>query len=160
MLSPIDLSEAQASSLLGRTSPIVKLGLALAWLIGLALTLDPGRPLVLAGIAIGAGLTAGRIPPRSLARGLAPLVAAAASIAVANLLFAAANADPASSQIARIGPFRLTVEAAGAAGALGARVLAIVSVGAVSFKTSPLSVTSITARSVTIRSTHCLAVRG
>lgn len=131
MLTPIDLTDAQATSLLGRTSPLVKLGLAIAWLIGLALTLEPGPPILLAGIVITAGLTLGRIPPRSLARGLAPLVAAAASIAVANLLFAAANTDPAATEFARIGPLRLTNEAAEAAAALAARVLAIVSVGAV-----------------------------
>jgi energy-coupling factor transport system permease protein len=109
----------------------VKLGLAIAWLAGLALTLEPGPPLLLAGVALAAGLTLGRIPVRSLARGLAPLVAAVASIAVANLVFAAANTDPGSTEFARVGPLRLTVEAAAAAGALAARVLAIVSIGAV-----------------------------
>lgn len=131
MLTPIDLTEAQASSLLGRTSPLVKLGLAITWLAGLALTLEPGPPLLLAGIAVAAGLTLGRIPVRSLARALAPLVAAVASIGVANLVFAAANTDPGSTELARVGPLRLTVEAAEAAGALAARVLAIVSIGAV-----------------------------
>ena len=131
MLTPIDLTDAQSASLLGRTSPLVKLALAIAWLAGLALTLDPGPPLLLAGVAVAVGLSAGRIPPGSLARGLAPLVAAAASIAVANLVFAAANTDPASRELARIGPLRLTLEAAEAAAALAARVLAIVSVGAV-----------------------------
>lgn len=131
MLTPIDLTDAQATSLLGRASPLVKLGVAIAWLAGLALTLDPGPPLLLAGVAVAAGLGAGRIPPGSLARGLAPLVAAAASIAVANLVFAAANTDPASNELARIGPLRLTVEAAEAAAALATRVLAIVAVGAV-----------------------------
>ena len=68
MLTPIDLSEAQESSFLGRTSPLVKLGLAIAWLIGLALTPEPGPPILLAALAIAAGLTIGRVPPRSLAR--------------------------------------------------------------------------------------------
>jgi energy-coupling factor transport system permease protein len=131
MLTPIDLTEAQSTSLLGRASPLVKLGLAIAWLVGLAFTLEPGPPLLLAAIAVVAGLTAGRIPPRSLARGLAPLVAAAASIAIANLLFAAANTDPGSTELARLGPLRLTREAAEAAASLAARVLAIVAVGAV-----------------------------
>ncbi len=136
MLSPIDLSDTQARSLLGRTSPLVKLGLAVAWLVGLALTLEPGPPLLLAAVAIGAGLTLGRIPPGHLARGLAPLIAAAASIALANLLFSASNADPAASEIARIGPLRLTREAAAVAAALAARVLAIVTVGAVFAQTT------------------------
>jgi energy-coupling factor transport system permease protein len=136
MLAPIDLTDAQATSLLGRASPLVKLGLAILWLVGLALTLDPGPPLVLAAVVLVAGLTLGRIPPERLVRGLAPLVVAAASIATANLLFAAANTDPASTELARIGPLRFTVEAAEAAAALAARVLAIVSVGAVFVQTT------------------------
>lgn len=131
MLGPVDLSAAQAESLLGRTSPLVKLGLAIAWLAGLALTRQPGPPLVLGAVAIAAGLALGRIPPRRLARGLAPLVAAAVSIAVANLLFSVSNADPAASELARIGPVRLTRQAAEAAAGLAARVLAIVAVGTV-----------------------------
>jgi energy-coupling factor transport system permease protein len=136
MLVPIDLSDAQARSLLGRTSPLVKLGLAVAWLAGLALTLEPGPPLALAAVAIAAGLSLGRVPPGRLARGLAPLVVAAASIAAANLLFSAANTDPASTEVARVGPLRLTAEAVEAAAALAARVLAIVSVGAVFVQTT------------------------
>lgn len=136
MLTPIDLTDAQESSLLGRTSPIVKLGVAVAWLVGLALTLEPGPPLLLAGLAVAAGLTLGRVPPRSLARGLAPLVVAAASIALANLLWSGSNTDPTATEIARIGPLRITREAAGAAAALAARVLAIVSVGAVFAQTT------------------------
>jgi len=136
MLTPIDLTDAQESSLLGRTSPIVKLGVAVAWLVGLALTLEPGPPLLLAGLAVAAGLTLGRVPPRNLARGLAPLVVAAASIAVANLLWSGANTDPSATELARIGPFRITREAAEAAAALAARVLAIVGVGAVFAQTT------------------------
>ena len=136
MLAPIDLTDAQATSLLGRASPLVKLGLAILWLVGLALTLEPGPPLILAAIVLAAGLTLGRIPPGRLARGLMPLVVAAASIAVANLLFAAANTDPRSTELARIGPLRLTTEAAEAAAALAARVLAIVTVGAVFVQTT------------------------
>ena len=136
MLSSIDLTESQTSSLLGRASPVVKLGLAVASLVMLALTLEPWRPLVLGAAALLAGLSLGRIPPRSLGRALAPLVAAAGSIFVANLLFAAANTDPASTELARVGPLRLTLEAVEAAGALAARVLAIVAVGAVFAQTT------------------------
>jgi energy-coupling factor transport system permease protein len=136
MLTPIDLSEAQESSLLGRTSPLVKLGLAIAWLVGLALTPEPGPPILLAALAIAAGLTVGRVPPRSLARGLAPLLVAAASIALANLLWSSANTDAAATELAHPGPFRITWEAAAAAVALAARVLAIVSVGAVFAQTT------------------------
>lgn len=131
MLTPLDLTDAQTGSLLGRTSPLVKLGLAIAWLVGLALTLDPGPPLLLTAMAIAAGLGLGRVPARQLARGLAPLAIAAVSIGVANLLFSASNTDPAATELARLGPIRLTVEAAEVALALAARVLAIVAVGAV-----------------------------
>ena len=136
MLTSIDLTDAQASSLLGRTSPLVKLGLAIAWLIGLALIQEPGPPLLLAALAIAAGLSVGRVPPRNLARGLAPLVVAAASIAIANLLWSGANTDPGATELARLGPFRITREAAEVAAALAARVLAIVAVGGVFAQTT------------------------
>ena len=136
MLAPIDLTDAQASSLLGRTSPLVKLALAVAWLVGLAVIGEPGPPLVLAGLAIAAGLSIGRVPPRNLARGLAPLVVAAASIALANLLWAGANTDPSATELARLGPIRIAREAAETAAALAARVLAIVAVGAVFAQTT------------------------
>jgi energy-coupling factor transport system permease protein len=131
MLTPVDLSVEEEASLLGRTSPLVKLGLALAWLVGLAFTLRPGPPSLLAVVAVIAGVTLGRIPPRRLVHGLVPLLAAVVSIALANLFFSASNLDPAATQFARIGPLRLTAEAAVTAAALGARVLAIVCVGAV-----------------------------
>jgi len=136
MLIPIDRPAAQEASFLGRTSPLVKLGLAIAWLIGLALTPEPWPPLVLTAVAIAAGLTLGRISASDLARGSAPLIAAAASIALANFLFSGSNTDPASTELVRLGPVRLTWEAAAAAAALGARVLAIVSVGAVFAQTT------------------------
>ncbi|MCI0582637.1 MAG: energy-coupling factor transporter transmembrane protein EcfT [Chloroflexi bacterium] len=136
MLTPIELTDSEASSPLGRTSPLVKLGLAVVWLIGLALVREPWPPLLLALLAIGAGLTLGRVPAGNLARGLAPLLVAAASIALANLLWSASNADPTATEVARIGPFRITREAAGVAAALAARVVAIVSVGAVFAQTT------------------------
>ncbi|HEX5589377.1 MAG TPA: energy-coupling factor transporter transmembrane component T [Candidatus Limnocylindrales bacterium] len=131
MLTPVDLTRAQSASLLGRASPIVKLGLALVWLVALAFTTDPVPPLVLAAIAVAAGLGLGRIPERQLWRALAPLLVAAASIGVANLLFSGSNADPSATELVRLGPFRLTREAAETAAGLAARVLAIVAVGAV-----------------------------
>ncbi|MBA3876238.1 MAG: hypothetical protein C0498_04760 [Anaerolinea sp.] len=136
MLTPIDLSGAQERSLLGRTSPLVKLALAVAWLIGLVLTVEAGPPLLLAAVALAAGLTLGRIPWARLAGGLALLVAAAASIALSNFLFSASNTDPTATELARIGPLRVTREAAEVAAALGARVLAIISVGAVFAQTT------------------------
>ena len=136
MLAPVDLTVLQQTSLLGRTSPIVKLAIAVVWLVGLAFTLRPGPPLLLAAAALAAGMVLGRIPPRRLLAGLAPLLVAAASIALANFLFSASNTDPSATEITRIGPVRLTAEAALAAAAIGARVLAIVAVGAVFAQTT------------------------
>lgn len=136
MLTPIDLTVRQESSVLGRANPLVKLGLALAWLVGLALIHDPLRPLVLALVAGLAGLVLGRIPAGRLVRALGPLVVAAASIALANLVFAASNTDPLAREVARLGPLRLTADAFDVAVAIGARVIAIVVTGAVFAQTT------------------------
>lgn len=136
MLTPIDLTARQESSLLGRADPLVKLGLALAWLVGLALLHDPLRPLLLALVAVITGLVLGRIPAARLVGALAPLLVAAASIALANLVFAAANTDPGAREVARLGPLRLTAEAFGVAAAIGARVAAIVATGVVFAQTT------------------------
>ena len=126
-----ELEMAQRESALGRTNPLVKLGISLAWLVGLGLTLDVRPPLSLAVIALVAGLELGRVPPDALARRLAPLAIAAFAIALTNLLFSTHNPDPAAHELLRIGPLRITEEAAVAAAGLGARVAAIVSLGAV-----------------------------
>lgn len=116
---------------LGRTSPVVKLGVAIAWLIGLALTLDPRPPLLLAVVALGVGLTLGRIPPARLAAAYAPLLGAALGIGLFNALFSGSNADPALAELVRLGPFRVTEAAAGAGLGLGLRVVAIAATGVV-----------------------------
>ena len=121
----------QRQSLLGRTNPLVKLGIALAWLVGLGLTLDIRPPLILTVVALVAGLELGAVQPGMLARRLAPLVLAALAIALTNLLFSTHNPDPAAREVLRIGPLRITEEALAAAAGLGARVASIVSVGAV-----------------------------
>lgn len=131
MLTPLALDDVQLSSALGRTSPLVKLGVALAWLVGLAVTLRPGPPLILAAVAIIAGLVLGRLDPERLVRALGPLLLAALSIGLANLIFSGSNGDPSATTLLEIGPIRFTEEAAATAGALAARVLAIVCVGAV-----------------------------
>lgn len=131
MIRRLDLADAQLDSTLGRVSPIVKLGIAVAWLIGLAFTVRIAPPLVLAAVALVAGLTLGSIPPRALARALAPLWIAALGIGLSNTLFSAANGDPLATDLARIGPVRVTVEAAIGGLGLAARVVAIASVGAV-----------------------------
>jgi len=126
-----DARTAPRESLLARVGPLVKLGLALAWLLGLATTTRLEPPLLLAIVALAAAIVAGGIQPARLARRLAPILLIALAVALANLIFAASNADRAAAELIRIGPLRLTVEAAGAAAGLAARVVAIVSVGAV-----------------------------
>ena len=54
--------------------------IAIVWLIGLASTLHPLPPVVLATVALAAGLTIGGIPPLVLGRTLAPLWLAALAI--------------------------------------------------------------------------------
>ena len=130
VLRPVELGTAEERSLLGRTSPLVKLGVAVAWLVGLATTVDPRPGLFLATAALLAMPLLGDVPGERLRRGLLPLAVAAAGIGLANLLFAAPNVDPAATELARIGPLRLTVEGASAALGLTARVMAIAAAGA------------------------------
>jgi hypothetical protein len=54
-------SDAQLASLLGRTSPLVKLAVALGWLVGLAFTLELAPPIVIVVAALGAGHALGDI---------------------------------------------------------------------------------------------------
>jgi energy-coupling factor transport system permease protein len=131
MIQRLDLTDAQLDSALGRTSPLVKLGVALAWLIGLAFTTAISPPLILSVIAIAAGLGLGGIRPGALGRSLAPLWIAAISIGLVNTLFSAANADPTADVVLALGPIRITDVALAGGIALGARVVAIASVGGV-----------------------------
>ena len=124
-------TDEQLGSPLGRTSPLAKLAVGMAWLVGLVTTTEAGPPLALAAIAAAAGLTLGRIPVRTLAQGAAPLLIAALSIGVFNTVFAAANVDPAAHEVARIGPLRLTEEALAGGLGLASRIVAIAVVGVV-----------------------------
>lgn len=127
----LELGDAQLDSPLGRTSPVLKLGIALLWLIGMAFTLEPLPPLVLALVALGAGLQLGQIPPGALARALAPLWIAALGVGLSNMLFSASNGDPTATTLMTFGPVRITTEAAANGVALILRVAAIACVGAV-----------------------------
>jgi len=134
----IELDKSRFESPLGRVSPVVKLAIALAWLVGLAFTTRILPPLLLALVAMVAGLWLGRIPGPTLARATAPLWVAAVLIGVSNTVFAAANGDPAAAELVRIGPIRIATEAAVAGVSLACRVIAIASVGAVfSLTTDP-----------------------
>lgn len=131
MIGVRDLAPTQLDSVLGRASPVLKLGIALAWLIGLATTTAWVPPIVLAAVALMAALTAGRVPGADLARAVAPLWLAALGLAFFNTLFGLANADPTSTTVLTLGPWHITAEAIDAGIGLGLRVLAIGAVGAV-----------------------------
>lgn len=131
MLERLELGDAQLDSALGRTSPIVKLGVAVGWLVGLAFTLAWAPPLVLAIAAIAAGIGLGAVRPATLAGSIAPLWIAALGIGAFNALYSASNGDPAAASLVDFGPFRITELAAANGVALALRVIAIASVGAV-----------------------------
>ncbi len=131
MITGRDLAPSQLDSVLGRTSPVLKLAISIGWLLGLATTVALGPPLIIAVTVLVAGLTLGGVPRRDLGRALAPLWLAAIGLATFNTLFGAANADPTATTIAQIGPFRITQAALAAGIGLGLRVAAIGAVGAV-----------------------------
>jgi energy-coupling factor transport system permease protein len=117
------------TSPLGRVSPLVTLGVALAWLLALATTLDPRPPVLVTVAAVAAALGPGRVPPVVLARSLLPLWTAALTVGLFNALLAPANADPVAPVVVAIGPLRITAPALEAGAALALRVVAIVAVG-------------------------------
>ena len=129
MLIAAEIPASTTSSLLGRTSPLVKLAVALAWLGGLATTTAVEPAAALAGVAVVTTLALGGVRPRRMLVGLGPLLVAATGIALTNLLFSGSNTDPAALELTRIGPLRVTAPALAAAGGIFARVLAIVAVG-------------------------------
>lgn len=131
MIRAVSLGDERASSVLGRISPLTKLGIAFVWLVGMAFTTRHLPPLVITGVTLGAGIVLGRVRPIDLARALAPLWVVALVVVVSNVVFGAPNTDPAAVEVARIGPLRVTSAAVATATALGLRVLAIASVGAV-----------------------------
>jgi energy-coupling factor transport system permease protein len=131
MISFAEPDDIQLGSPLGRLSPLVKLAIALGWLIGLAFTLDPRPPLSLTAIVLALGATLGRIPPRRLALAVAPLWTVAVGVGLFNALFSGQNADPSASVLIVLGPFHVTVGAALAGLGLALRVIAIASVGVV-----------------------------
>lgn len=131
VMDRLELGDAQIASFLGQVSPLVKLGIAVVWLLGLAFTLAIAPPVALAVVALAAGLLLGGIPAGILLRSLAPLALAALGIGLSNIVFASVNTDPQATELIRIGPLRITVEAVVGAVGLMCRVAAIASVGAV-----------------------------
>ena len=126
----------QLSSPLGRLSPLTKLAIAIAWLIGLATTTAIAPPLAIAAVAMAAGMLLGRLRPATIVRGAALLWVAALTVGLFNAVFAAANVDPASAELVRLGPLRLTQP--GVLGGLGltARIIAIAAIGVVFSQTT------------------------
>ena len=93
MIVARDLAPAQLDSVLGRTSPVLKLTIAFGWLIGLATTGAWAPPIVLAIVAGVGAVTIGRVPASDLAGAVAPLWVAAVAVAFFNTLFGVANAE-------------------------------------------------------------------
>ncbi len=131
MIVPAAVSDDRLGTFLGRASPLTKLAVAVAWLAGLAFTTQPWPPVAVALVALAAGLTLGRIPVGSLARAIGPLWVVAVLVAVSNTVFGSANTDPLAAEVLRLGPLRITEPALAVGAALGLRVVAIASVGAV-----------------------------
>jgi energy-coupling factor transport system permease protein len=129
--SRLVVEDAQLDSTLGRASPVLKLAIAVVWLLGLAFTLHPLPPLILAGAALLAGLAFGGIPPLQLGRTLAPVWLAALAIGVSNMVFSMANDDPTTATLLQVGPLRIAEPAFIAGVAIMLRVAAIAAVGAV-----------------------------
>ena len=128
----LELGDSQLDSPLGRTSPVVKLGIAIAWLIGLAATLA----------SAAAGRARGRRARRRAHDRWHPAArprrapshrcgSPPSAIGLFNMLFSAANGDPTAVTLLQLGPIRVTEEAFVAGVALVLRVVAIACVGAV-----------------------------
>ena len=127
----LEVEERALESPLGRTSPALKLLVAMGWLVTLAFSYDIRPAAVITVVALLAGLLVGHLSPGRLAAGLAPLWVFALGVGVANTVFATANTDPASTVLAVLGPFRLTVEGLVGGAGVAARVVAVVAVGVV-----------------------------
>ncbi len=131
MIGALSAVDKRASSILGRTSPLTKLAIAILWLLGMATTTRHVAPIVITACALGAGLVIGRIRPGDLGRALTPLWLVAGVVILSNIVLGAANTEPLATELIRLGPLRVTAEAVSAATALGLRVVSIASVGAV-----------------------------
>ncbi len=131
MIVPTAIPEHRLGSVLGRTSPLTKLAVAVTWLLGLAFTTEPWPPVTITVVALAAGLTLGRLPAPAIARAVVPLWTVALVVGVSNTVFGAANPDPAALELIRIGPLRITEPALGTGVGVGLRVVAIACVGAV-----------------------------
>lgn len=136
VLERLEPSEQQLTSVLGRTSPLVKLAIALVWLVGLALTTKLLPPAFITIVVLVVGNWLGGIPGTKLITGVAPLWFAALGIGLFNALFSGSNGDPTLPVAFVLGPFHVTWAALAAGAGLAARVIAIASVGVVFAQTT------------------------
>jgi energy-coupling factor transport system permease protein len=136
IIERLEPSEAQLVSVLGRTSPLVKLLIALVWLAGLAFTTRLLPPAFVTIVVVLAGRGLGGIPWVRLFSGVAPLWLAAMGIGLFNALFSGANADPSLPVAFVLGPFHVTWAALAGGVGLAARVIAIAAVGVVFAQTT------------------------
>jgi energy-coupling factor transport system permease protein len=136
VIARLEPADRQLASPLAQVSPLGKLAVAIGWFVGLAFTTDVRPPIVLACLALLAAIWFGSVDLETLARGLAPLWIAALAIGVFNALFAAVNLDPSATELARIGPFRLTQAALVGGVGLTARVVAFATIGIVFAQTT------------------------
>ncbi len=136
IVSRIEPSEVQLTSVLGRVSPLTKLTIALVLLAGLTLTRAIWPPALITAAVLAAGAILGSVPPTRLLAGVAPLWLAALGIGLSNALFSGSNTDPALAVAVVVGPFHVTWPAVAAGAGLAARVIAIASVGVVFAQTT------------------------
>ena len=121
--------DVRATSLLGRTSALVKLLVVVTWLLGVVATPDPRASLVMGLIGLLAAASLGSVPVRLILQGLAPLAIAACGVALFAAVFAVGHGRLGAIAVLEVGPLVISVAGAEAGLLVGARLLAI---GAVS----------------------------
>lgn len=129
MITRLEPDDRAITSPIGRVSPLLKLAIAVGWLIALFLTTRVGPAIALAAIVLSLAMLLGRVRAARLTASLAPLWLIALTVGVFNALFAAVNSDPAAAEVLQVGRFRLTEPAVMGGVGLAARVLAIAAVG-------------------------------
>ncbi len=112
-------------AILRDVAPVTRLVVAAAWLLVAFVGVDPRVPAVLLAAGVGALVAMSGLPLRASVRRMAPLVIAAAGLAVLTLVVHPSRSDPAAATLVDLGLFRVTVAAASAALALALRLALI-----------------------------------